>query len=1294
MSYGNCFPTLGYAADVSAEHPRSRSEKSPPGYSSRVSDLSEFGPSVAGEWTGDTTDQAYVLVEGSLLSADLSGFTAMSDALAHLGRAGAETVIRTMDAVFTGLLQPVIDAGGDVLHFAGDEVMVLFSGEHHVARAASVGFEMQRSLRRMPAVRLPKGSARLRLSISIASGQVTVARLGVRQHSFVALGRTVTDTCVLEKKASAGEILLSDAAAQHLPEAATVPKLGGGFLLVGEPQKAGRVSSVAAVSPAKEPFLAVPMSLRPALLERTFEGEHRPMAVGFIAVRSLGLDIAQKGDSFVLGQLQRIAAALEGAHQHLGVTWLSCDPMPDGCVFLACSGVPHLHDDDEDRLLKAISEVHALETGLSIASGLNRGRAFAAPIGHPQRRTFSVTGDAVNVAARVMSAAEPGTIVVTAAFAGELQAGWHLVPRAPIRAKGKPHPVEAFEVGVLSDVRAEHRHGQVVGREAELQFLRQIVSEATSGRGAVVSLSGEPGIGKSRLLDELQRELPLRVLKATGDSFSGSIPFSASRQLIRSALSVSPGEEQQEFGTKLKGRLRQVAPHLEGWLPLIAMAAGAEVEETPEVSALDPRYVADRRDDVVAEFLLATIGSPTLVVLEDAHWFDDTSLRLVARLGRECTQAGWVLLFSHRGPPPQALADLKPISLELGPLGSEFAEAVVLEHLGSRGMRDEHLTALLGRAGGNPLFLRELTESFSEGGEFPDRLEKVVGSMIDALPVSHRMALRDVSVLGTQIDVTLLSEVTNFARPGVDVDWVALERFITFDGHPRFRHEMFHSVAYEGLSFRRRRELHARVGAALAERLENDPTRDGAAVVALHFHRAGRHSESWTWSVAAARVARSRGAGIDALALFRQALSALSAVEVESLDRAQVAEECGDVAELVGEPSVAHESYRLSREALRSGWLPAQKVRLLRKHGYICEKAGDYTMSLRWYRRAMSEAQAVPGDRSCWSEGARAAVGYGITLANQGRYKEALRCLEPYSATSETMIEDHALAPLYSLLERIAEETGDPRRPDYEAAAMSAYDRLGDVRGMGLHRLNVGLSAANEGRWEDAIHHYDAARACLERVGHSVGVALVENNKAELLIDRGLPEQARPLLDRVLRIFRSASYSLGEAIVISGMSRIELRAGRTKVAETMLEDAEQRFAALGARPYVLDTLTRKVECLVVEHRPELAEDLLDRLEGATAEMAQFQRAFCERLRACVLSQTGRIDAALESCRRGVSLASHTVPYELAANVALARRIAAESKLADPFPDVDVDGILSRLGVVSLPDLPVSVPRPR
>ena len=170
-------------------------------------------------------------------------------------------------------------------------------------------------------------------------------------------------------------------------------------------------------------------------------------------------------------------------------------------------------------------------------------------------------------------------------------------------------------------------------------------------------------------------------------------------------------------------------------------------------------------------------------------------------------------------------------------------------------------------------------------------------------------------------------------------------------------------------------------------------------------------------------------------------------------------------------------------------------------------------------------------------------------------------------------------------------------------------------------------------------------------------------------------------------LFRS-----GVAIVTSGTSRVELRAGRIRLAEQMLIDARQQFDKLGARPYLLDTISRQAECMIVDRQPHEALELLAEISTEADDVPPPLLSFCDRMWACALSQLGQIGAAIGHICSAVERSSERLPYEAAASVWTGRRIAAEADIDDPFPHFDVDELANSLGVVSFPELPVSALR--
>ncbi len=417
------------------------------------------------------------------------------------------------------------------------------------------------------------------------------------------------------------------------------------------------------------------------------------------------------------------------------------------------------------------------------------------------------------------------------------------------------------------------------------------------------------------------------------------------RALLRDLAGLD-GAASDDDAAQLGRWIATVAPAQAPWVPLIADAVGVDVPSTSEVERLDPAFLRDRRHAAITAVLIGALARPTLLLVEDAHWLDDASSELLAHVTRAGGDRPWLVLVTRR--PDGAALDVDAPHHEvitLGPLPDASIGELVLQAAGDVAFTDDAIARLATRAAGNPLYLRELVASAAAGvDELPDTVERVIASRIDLLPAPARRLLRDAAVLGRTVDLALLGEVLGDDAIAVGDRWRPLEEYVErANGVARFRHDLFRLASYEGLSYRRRRELHARVGALLEARDDAD-----VAVVALHYCEAQHHDKAWEWSRRAADDAREKSALVEAFDLYRRALHAARHCDAAAVDIAEVAERLGDAATLLGRYHEANAAFALVRRYASVG---VTRARALRKQGDVDELAARYSSSLRRYTR-------------------------------------------------------------------------------------------------------------------------------------------------------------------------------------------------------------------------------------------------------------------------------------------------------------------------------------------------------
>lgn len=1226
-------------------------------------------------------------LEGTLVSVDLSGFTALSERLQAKGRAGAEELTLAVSGVFQGLIGITERHGGDVLKFRGDALLLFFDGSDHERRACYAAADMRWLIGATGEMMSSVGPVTLRMSTGVYTGPCHFFLVEGTHRELVIAGPAATATIELEDAAEAGEILLSERTAAALEPGWVGTARGNGRLLGELPER--EVAPRPETPPPElsdEIELYVPEPLRAHLLLEAGESEHRQVTAAFLKFSGVDEVIAAAGPEVTYGLLSSLAQVLGGELKELGLTWFGSDIDTGGGKLYIVGGAPSSTGADEERMLRALRKVLASYDGLMLRAGVNRGPAFCGDIGTDSCRSYNVMGDTVNLAARLTSRAEPGGLLTTADVLERARTRFETTSQSFLM-KGKERPITAYHVGAVLGEKEDEPQAELpfVGREAELAALALAVNGARVRQQQVVELIGEPGIGKSRLLDELKKQaLGFTQLVGRCDQYSSASAYSVFRDLLRPLVGLTPEMDAREAGASLLPWIAAVMPDLAPLAPLIAVPFDAEVPSTPEVDELDPQFRRDRLHECVGTLLTRVLLMPTLLIIEDGHWIDDASRDLLHSLTREQVPRPWLVCVTRR-PQGGDFADPEVdghVHLALGPIDARAAQSLALAAAGEVAVSDEVLAALVERAGGNPLFVRELvaaSRGASDVSSLPDSVETLILTRMDTLAPEDRFLLRNASVLGARFELDMLAEIVREELPdaGNLAHWERLAEFVAWDdaGRLHFLHDLFRAVAYEGLSFRRRAEIHGRVGAVLEERA-GAAVADVAELLSLHYHRAAEHEKAWTYSVLAGRRAQERSANVEAVELYERALDVADGAGAPPAEVAVVAQALGDVAELAARYDTAEGAYERARAAVPDDTI--SQAHLLRKEGIVSERRGRYAEALERYESALGVLERADDElkrvRSC----ADVELAYAGVKLRQGKFDDACTWAERAAASAEAGEDRRRLGYAYAM-SYIAAVYAGPGAPEQRDAALAILEEAGDlVRLLNLQN-NVGIEAYFDGRWDEALDWYRRSGETAARVGDVVNVARAQSNEAEILSDRGQLEEARALFEQALRVWRAADYRIGVALATANLGRVMARSGQFEDAHRLLEDALAQFQELGAEAYVVETRARLAECLVLEgHHREALAALTPLCEPESSQLA-----LAERLAgyAVVQSRAG-FEAAKPHFERSLEAAeAASAEYELA----LTLRAIAETSGVD---DGRATEILSRLGVVSTPPVPL------
>ncbi|MBV8192700.1 MAG: AAA family ATPase [Alphaproteobacteria bacterium] len=577
-------------------------------------------------------------------------------------------------------------------------------------------------------------------------------------------------------------------------------------------------------------------------------------------------------------------------------------------------GYPAAHEHDAERAVRAGLAALAASADLKSASGvaLQASAGIASGlvvIGEPRARQRVAIGDTPDLAVRLQAEAAPGEVVIAASTQRLVGRMFDCRALDPIVMKGSPQPLSAWQVrgeaaGMSRfEARREGALSPMVGRQEEIDLLLRRWEQAKRGEGRVVLLSGEPGIGKSRLAESLVSALagePYARLRYSCSPHHVNSPLHPIISQLELAARFVPGSDDDTRLERLEATFKATSKNPSRDVALIAELLGVPLDGRFQTVQASPQ---EKREMLLAALLdqiegLAAQG-PVLGVLEDVHWIDPTSLELAERLVERAADRPLMMVVTSRQELPPAWADVPHVTtLALNRLGLRDSAAIVRGIVGDKELPDAIVEQIFAATDGVPLFTEELTAALLESGllretadgyvldrpraglAIPTTLQGSLVARLDRLGPGKHAAMIG-AVIGRQFSHQLIAAVSSLAPTDLAA---ALERLVSSglvsrhgtppDATYRFKHALTRDAAYGTMLSSRRRRLHAGIAKALVEQFttlaESEPE-----VVARHYTEAGLAHEAIDYWVKAGRLAVARSAAREAVASFEQALQLL-----------------------------------------------------------------------------------------------------------------------------------------------------------------------------------------------------------------------------------------------------------------------------------------------------------------------------------------------------------------------------------------------------------------------------------
>jgi predicted ATPase len=925
-----------------------------------------------------------------------------------------------------------------------------------------------------------------------------------------------------------------------------------------------------------------------------------------------------------------------------------------------------------------------------------------------------------------MSSAGAGQAVISPATRRVAERVFVLRDLPAVMLKGIAEPVPLAEVlhprEAAREVQSSLARPEIVGRETELARLMSEARVALHSSGRVFALIGEAGTGKSRLIEDalgrlirLARDGALPLFFSYGVECQGyeqNTPYAAARELLRQVFSVvSDGPQQAEA---VRRRVAMLAPDQARFTPLLGGLISLPLEETPLTAGLTPQQRHDRALDLVEELLLAEARrQPLLLIVDDLHWADASSLELLARLARRVVEAPMLVVFGYRPDPhiPESWRDLPHcVRLSVGELGPEGSEALVRALL--RGEPPPELAGLIERAQGNPFFIEEVVRSLVDFGglertaqgwrltrppdqiDLPDSIEGLITARLDRLEQRCRDVIQAASVIGRRFGYHVLTGILT-QRDDLSerlrllvTDELILPEELERDLAYLFKHALTRDVAYGAILYARRRELHRRVAHEI-EHLYADRLDDQLAVLARHYLLAEDWSIAFDYHLWAGRYAQSRYANREAIELLERALR-IRTEQGESLqdlgpipnaELIEINERLGEVHELIGEYDTALARYQDALD-LQRDQAEAQLDNLIRVHHYIArvyERRAEFDTAFEWVERAL----ALAGTSQSRELVRCLLLGAGLHR-RQGRNTQALELGERALRMAEASNSQRELAYAFKLLGITQLYLGNGAQAlDLLRRSVQIYEQAQDMAGLADAHNDLAIVCYEQGLLDETLQHYQAGIDIKEMIGDVYGQAMIANNLGDLFKLQNRIDEAITQYQRSLNIFERLNSTYGAGVLHMNLGATYLLRNDLDAADWHLNRSAELSEQIGGEEflaelerYLAELVFKRGDLVRARHAGEAALATALRLE------ARVEEGITRRTLGQILARLGETSSAWRELEHSQSIlrataSSHELARSLLALAALAPSFGQHSQGQQML--AEAAQILSRIG---------------
>jgi class 3 adenylate cyclase/predicted ATPase len=841
-----------------------------------------------------------------------------------------------------------------------------------------------------------------------------------------------------------------------------------------------------------------------------------------------------------------------------------------GDAILAFFGAPVSHEDDADRACRAaldiisestkFAEELSAEKGIeefSVRVGINTGLVVVGEVGSDINVEYTAMGDAVNVAARMESLAEPGTILITEETKKHLKTAFSLESLGKIKVKGKREPINTFRLtGIPRDRIAEKQSGDfktiLIGRESELGLITSAFQDLNSNSGGIISIYGDKGVGKSRLAQESRKYLKrdIRWIEEKAEAFANKNPYWLMKNCLRNCMQLVTEETEEDAVKRVRTYSKSFCDKDESRLSFLLHFLNFRKYDgtTSNEFKVSREVLKNQMHHTIKEFIRFDIKkNPSVFVFDNLQWSDSPSREILSELITIAHEIPLLIILIYRLDETHKeiwefhnkyidIPGGRNIMIRVRAFELNDTYTLIKELLEVKTVPQNLINRIYDKTRGNPLYIEDVINSFLEKGILEKDEDKlIVGnydkefmvsnllhsallSRIDSLNKAEKLTLQTAALIGRVFQEKLLYSIlkTKISREELNNILIILQqkelilrhlssrtgKKVLFEREYVFKNPLIHEVVYSTILLSQRQELHKQIGEAI-EFIYRENIGELTISLASHFEKGREFRKAFNYYLKAGDKATDLFDNEDAFYFYLKALDQSKNVTVDKKLRCKLHDSLAKLYSISAKYQLALDHYSLVLKYNMNDNYETSKT--YRKIGLIYVDLGEYEKAHEYLNLSLNKINY----KSDETEAAHIFSLLGIVFFREGKLSEA----EKYSSRALNILREKKvnqyLCEVYNNLGNIyAQLNKYDISLKYHKKCLSLREKFNDIQGLAASHNNIGHLYELQGIFDKAAEYYHVGLELCEKVGNLHGLARIYDNLSNLYNNKGEDELA------------------------------------------------------------------------------------------------------------------------------------------------------------------------------------------